>query len=228
MYNGQVVPLQCSVLRYVYDDFNQEQAAQVFSGAVPEYNEVWWFYPSADSLAPNRYVVYNYMENVWVIGGMTRYAWLYDSAKNAPIAAGADRLVQHEFGLDDGYEAMPAPIHAYIESAEFDIEDGDRFSFVRRVIPDITFQNSTATTPQVTLTLYPMKSSGSGFHGSVGGVNAQGINRIASGVVEEFTQQLNLRVRGRQLVMRIESNQLGTTWQAGSMRLDLRPDGQKG
>jgi hypothetical protein len=130
--------------------------------------------------------------------------------------------------LDDATTPDVAPIHAFIESAEFDIDDGDKFTFVRRVIPDITFQNSTAANPTATLTLYPMKSSGSGFHDSIGGSRAGNIDRVASGTVERFTEQLNLRVRGRQLVMRIESNELGTTWQAGAMRIDIRPDGQKG
>jgi hypothetical protein len=228
VYNGQVQPLKCDVLRYVYDDLNRDQIEQVFAGAVPEYNEVWWFYPGAGSLTPNKYVIFNYVDNTWSMGTMTRFAWTYDATIGAPFAAGDDRLVQHEFGLDDSYTEVPTPIHAYIESAEFDIDDGDRFSFVRRVIPDITFQDSTAPTPSVTLTLYPMKSSGSGFHSSVGGVNASGVDRVASGTVERFTEQLNLRVRGRQLVMRIESNTLGTAWQAGAMRLDIRQDGGRG
>jgi len=228
VYNGQVQPLVCNVLRYVYDNLNKDQIEQVFAGTVTQFNEVWWFYPTGTSDVPDSYVIYNYVENIWSLGTLTRYAWLDNTFKGFPVAAGEDRLVQHEFGTDNGYDALPEPIHAFIESAEFDIDDGDKFAFVRRVIPDITFRNSTSPSPSATLTLYPMRSSGSGFKDSVGGVRSSNINRTASGVVEEFTEQLNIRVRGRQLVMRIESAQLGTTWQAGAMRLDLRADGGRG
>jgi len=227
-YNGQVQVLKCDLLRYVFDRLNREQLSQVFAGVVQQFNEIWWFYPSTDSNVPDSYVIFNYDDLTWSMGSMTRYAWLFDGVVGFPVAAGEDRLLQHESGIDDLYTGEAEPIHAYIESSEFDIEDGDRFMFVRRVIPDITFRNSTNPNPSATLTLYPMRSSGSGFHGSVGGVNAQGIDRVASGTVEQFTEQLNLRVRGRQLVMRIESAELGTTWQAGSMRLDTRPDGGRG
>jgi hypothetical protein len=228
VYDGRVQPLKCSLLRYVFDRVNHEQIGQVFAGVVPQFNEVWWFYPSGDSTVPDSYVIYNYADATWSMGELTRFAWMFDSLRGAPIAAAQDRLIEHESGIDDNTTEVTLPVAAYIESAEFDIDDGDKFTFVRRVIPDITFQNSTAANPSATLTLYPMKSSGSGFHGSVGGVNADGIARVASGTVERFTEQLNLRVRGRQLVMRIESDQIGTTWQAGSMRLDIRPDGGRG
>jgi hypothetical protein len=228
VYNGQVQTLNCDLLQYVFGDFNFEQMLQVTAGTVEEYNEVWWFYPSAGSTVPNRYVVYNYAENIWYMGNMTRYAWNDSGILDRPLAAGDDRLVSHELGTDDNYADVPAPIHSYIESAEFDVGDGDKFSFVRKVIPDITFRGSTTASPTATLTLYPMRSSGSGFHGSVGGDNAAPIVRGVSAPVETFTEQLYLRVRGRQLVMRIESNQLGTTWQAGAIRLELRPDGARG
>jgi hypothetical protein len=228
IYNGQVQPIKCDVLRYVYDDLNQVQLQQVVAASVSQYNEVWWFYPSKDSTVPDKYVIYNYVDGTWSIGSLTRYAWVDSGLLESPVASGDDRLLQHENGLDDEYTEDPQPIHAYIESAEFDIDDGDRFAFVRRILPDITFRNSTAANPTATITLYPMKSSGSPLGSSVGGVDNAPVVRSASGTVEQFTQQLNIRVRGRQLVLRIESNQLGTTWQAGSMRLDLRLDGGRG
>jgi len=228
VYNGQVQTLNCDLLQYVFNDFNFDQVLQVTAGTVEEYNEIWWFYPSSGSIVPDRYVVYNYAENIWYMGNMTRYAWNDSRILDRPLAAGADRLVSHEFGTDDNYTDVSEPIHSYIESAEFDLEDGEKFSFVRKVIPDITFNGSTSASPTATLTLYPMRNTGSGFGSSVGGDDNAPMVRGVSAPVETFTEQLYLRVRGRQLVMRIEANQLGTTWQSGAMRLELRPDGQRG
>lgn len=228
IYNGQVQPLKCDVLRYIYDDINSDQFQQVFAASVSRFNEMWWFYPSKNSTVPDKYVIYNYVDGTWSIGNLTRYAWVDSGLLGAPIGAGDDRLVLHEVGTDDEYTDDPQPIHAYIETSEFDIDDGDRFAFVRRIIPDITFRDSTAANPTATLTLYPLKDSGSAIGTSVGGTDNAPIVRSASVPVEQFTRQLNIRVRGRQLIMRIESNQLGTTWQAGSMRLDMRLDGQRG
>jgi hypothetical protein len=228
VYNGQVQTLNCDLLQYVFNDFNFDQVLQVTAGTVEEYNEIWWFYPSSGSIVPDRYVVYNYAENIWYMGNMTRYAWNDSGILDRPLAAGADRLVSHEFGTDDNYTDVSEPIHSYIESAEFDLEDGEKFSFVRKVIPDITFNGSTSASPTATLTLYPMRNTGSGFGSSVGGDDNAPMVRGVSAPVETFTEQLYLRVRGRQLVMRIEANQLGTTWQSGAMRLELRPDGQRG
>jgi hypothetical protein len=133
----------------------------------------------------------------------------------------------HEYGVDDASTNIPAAIAAYIESAEFDIDDGDRFGFVYRALPDMTFRGSTATSPTATVTLIPMKNSGSGAHGSIGGVTNSTVIRTASAPIEEFTGQVFIRVRGRQMIMRIESDQLGTTWQLGGVRLDIRPDGRR-
>jgi hypothetical protein len=226
-YSGQVQTLKCDLLQYIFTDFNEDQALQVFAGTVEEYNEIWWFYPSAGSVVPNKYVVYNYAENIWYMGEMTRYAWLDSGILASPLAAGADRLVLHEQGTDDLYTDIPTPIHSYIESSAIDMDDGEKFVFVRKVFPDITFTGSTAASPQATLTLYPMTASGSPYGASVGGEDAAPIVRGASAPVETFTEQLYLRVRGRQLIMRIESNTLGTKWQAGAMRLELRPDGAR-
>jgi hypothetical protein len=197
----------------------------VFAASVSRFNEMWWFYPGAGSLVPNKYVIYNYADRTWSVGTLTRFAWVDSGLIGAPLGATTNNLVLHETGVDDATTDTPQPIHAYIESAQFDIDDGDKFAFVRRVLPDITFRNSTNPNPTATVTLYPLKTSGSAFGSSVGGVDSAAVTRSASGTVEQFTEQLNIRVRGRQLVMRIESNQLGTTWQAGSMRLDIRQDG---
>jgi hypothetical protein len=227
-YNGQVQTLKCDLLQYVFTDFNEAQALQVFAGTVEEYNEIWWFYPSVGSTAPNKYVVYNYAENIWYMGEMTRYAWLDNGILESPLAAGEDRLVLHEQGVDDQYDAVPAPIHSFIESAAIEMDDGDRFMLVRKVFPDVTFTGSTGNNPQITLTLIPMKSSGAPYGSSVGGEDTGDVVRGVSMPVETFTQQLYLRIRGRQVIMRIDGNTLGTKWQAGAMRFDIRPDGLRG
>jgi hypothetical protein len=226
-YNGQVQPLRCDVLRTVFDDFTETQALQVFAGTVEEFNEVWWFYPSRDSDVPNKYVVYNYGQDIWYTGELTRFAWNDSALLEAPLGAGQDRLVYHELGADDLYTETPAPIRAYIESSAVDIDNGERFAFVRKVFPDVTFTGSEAANPAATMTLYPMKAPGTPFGGSVGGDDSAGVVRGVSAPVETFTEQLYLRVRGRQLVVRFESNMLGVRWQLGVPRLEVRPDGMR-
>jgi hypothetical protein len=176
----------------------------------------------------DRYVVYNYVENVWYYGTMGRTAWIDSGLRDFPVAATySHNLVNHESGVDDNETGTPVAIDAYIESAEFDLDDGDRFGFVYRLLPDITFRGSTATTPQVTFTMYPMTNSGSGYGQSIGGSESAPVTRSVSVPVEEFTGQIYTRVRGRQMVLRVGSNQLGTTWQLGAPRMDIRPDGRR-
>jgi hypothetical protein len=140
-----------------------------------------------------------------------------------------DSLIYSEIGNDDGAGMNNVAIPAYITSAEFDLDDGHSFSFVWRVLPDLTFRGSTTTSPKVTMYLYPLKNSGSGYTNpaSVGGSNSATVTRTAVLPIEEFTGQIFTRVRGRQLAMKIESTELGVAWQLGSPRLDLRPDGRR-
>lgn len=226
-YNGSVQTLRCDLRQFVFDDFNFDQALQVVAGSNEAFNEIWWFYPTADSLVPNRYVVYNYLEDVWYYGDTTRYAWIDHVVRDKPIAAMGDRLVYHEVGNDDQSSAVPAPIPAFIESAEFDIDDGDRFGFVYRILPDVTFEASTVTNPAVTFTLYPMANSGTGFGTSVGGTDTRNVVRSATFPVEKFTGQVFVRVRGRQMVLRVASTELGVAWQLGAPRIDIRQDGRR-
>lgn len=230
-YDGRVNALNCDLRQYVFSDFNFIQQQQVFASTVQQFNEVWWFYCSANSSVVDRYVVYNYAEQVWYYGNLSRTAWVDSSTFNTlPVAATyANKLVYHEVGVDDLTNTTPEPISAYITSSEFDIEDGDRFSFVWRVIPDITFRGSTAASPSATLTLLPLQNSGSGYNSpqSLGGSSNRPIVRAATVPIEQFTGQVNIRVRGRQLSMKLESSDLGVQWQMGAMRLDLRPDGRK-
>jgi len=229
MYDGRIQTLNCDLRRYVFGDLNQGQAAQVFSSTNEGFNEVWWFYCSANSTSVDKYVVYNYLEKVWYYGTMARTAWLDSGLLNFPIATTyVNNIVNHEDGVNDNMTATTAPIEAYISSCEFDINDGHNFGYVWRVLPDLTFGDSTTdpsgAQPQVTLTLYPMTSSGSGAGTAV----SAGITKIAEyNITEEFTGIVYTRVRGRQLILKMGSNQINTSWQMGAPRIDIRPDGRR-
>ena len=231
-YDGRTQTLRCDLRQYIFDDINQLQMEQVCCGTNEGFNEVWWFYCSANSVVIDKYVVYNYGEDIWYYGNLARTAWLDSGLQSGPIAATyVNNLVNHEVGNDDGTGEELVPIPAYISSAEFDLNDGHNFSFVWRALPDITFRGSTnnGTPPSVTMTLLPLRNSGSGFTNpaSVGGSNSAGITRTAVFPIEEFTGQVYPRVRGRQMALRIDSTTLGVAWQMGAFRLDLRPDGRR-
>jgi len=227
-YDGRLQTLNCDLRRFIYQDINLEQNQQVFASTNEGFNEVWWFYCSASSLTIDRYVIYNYQEKVWYYGTMARTAWLDSGLRDYPIAATYSyNLVNQEYGLDNNETATPAGIEAYISSSEFDIDDGDRFGFVWRMLPDLTFAGSDASpTPQVTYTLYPMQNSGSGT-GTAVNKDVDKLTGAQYTVTEGFTGQINTRVRGRQLILKVSSDNLGTTWQLGSTRIDIRPDGRR-
>jgi hypothetical protein len=230
-YDGRVQTLRCDLRQYVYNDINLSQAAQIVATTNEGFNEVWFFYCSANSIAIDKYVTYNYAEDVWAYGTMGRTAWLDSGLRNYPMAATYSyNIVYHENGVDDNQTGTPQPIYAMISTAEFDIDDGDRFGFVRRILPDITFAGSTAANPQVTLTLTPMQNSGSGYNDpqSVGGDASALVVRSATVPIEAFTGQVFIRVRGRQMILTMSSNQLGCTWQMGAHRLDIKQDGGRG
>jgi hypothetical protein len=213
VYEGRIQTLNCDLRRYVFNDFNQDQAAQVFAGTNEGFNEVWWFYCSANSTEVDRYVVYNYLEKVWYYGNMGRTAWLDSGLLSFPLAATyLNNLVNHEDGVDDNITAVPASIAATISSSEFDIGDGHNFGFVWRVLP------------RVTMTLQGLSNSGSGVQEQAG---QQVIKGSTYAITEEFTGQIYTRVRGRQMIFKIDSDQLGTTWQLGAPRIDIRPDGRR-
>jgi hypothetical protein len=230
MYDGRAQPLQCDVRKYVFNDFDTDQYGQVFSGTNEAFHEVWWFYCSSGSTTIDSYVIYNYLEKIWYYGTLARTAWLDSGLRDKPLAATYNlNLVDHETGIDDNIGATAAAISAYVVSSDFDIGDGDRFSLVNRVIPDVSFDGSTATNPVTTMTLYALASSGSGYNSpaSEGGSSNATITRTASSPVEVFTDLINIRVRGRQLAMKFESSAAGVTWQLGTSRLDIRPDGRR-
>jgi hypothetical protein len=230
-YDGRTQTLRCDLREYIFSDINQSQNQQVFAGTNEGFNEVWWFYCSAGSTVVDKYVVYNYAEDIWYYGTMGRTAWLDSGLRDYPIAATySQNLVDHEIGVDDNETGTTLPIAASIGSSEFDIDDGHNFGFIWRVLPDLTFRGSTGDlTPQCNMTLIPMRNSGSGFTtpASTNGTSTAEIQRIATAPIEEFTGQVYIRVRGRQLIFKVDSNRVGTTWQLGVPRLDLKPDGRR-
>jgi len=237
-YDGRVQTLRCDLRQYIFEDINLDQADQIFASTNEGFNEVWFFYCSAGSSTIDRYVIYNYFENngegVWYYGTMARTAWLDSGLRNYPMAAtyqgnNTGNVVYHEYGVDDNSTGTPVAIASSIGSAEFDIDDGDHFGFVYRILPDITFRGSTANSPQVTMTLIPMQNSGSGYNDpiSLGGNADATIVRTATVPIEQFTGQVFVRVRGRQMILQIDNEQLGSTWQLGSPRIDIRQDGRR-
>jgi hypothetical protein len=230
-YDGRTQTLRCDLRQYIYQDINLAQSPQVFAGTNEGFNEVWWFYCSATSNAIDRYVTYNYAEDVWAYGTMARTAWLDSGLRDVPVAATYSyNLVNHEQGNDNNETGTPVAINAVIGSAEFDIDDGDHFGFVWRMLPDITFRGSDTASPQVTMTLIPMQNSGSGYNDpiSLGGNSDATVVRTSTSVIEQFTGQVYVRVRGRQMILQVESSQLGCAWQLGSPRIDIKQDGRRG
>jgi hypothetical protein len=233
-YDGRVQTLNCDLRRHVFSDFNPLQAQQVYCGTNEGFNEVWWFYCSKNSDVADKYVIYNYIENVWYYGNLGRTAWLDSGLLAYPIAATYDsEIVQHEDGVDAYALGNITALPAYIASSEFDIGDGHNFGFVWRVLPDLTFQGSSSVAgvsgsgvpePKVDMTLLPLQNSGSGVSGSASGAVAR---KATYAITEQFTGQIYTRVRGRQMIFQISSSQIGTTWQLGAPRIDIRPDGRR-
>jgi len=296
-YAGRVETIPCTVRQYVFGDLNKDQAFQIVSGSNEGFSEVWWLYPSADSQSNNRYVIFNYLENIWYYGTINRTAWLDSPLRQFPMAAfsvqnsyldtaidstitsipllnassypnegtiiiesekisytsnngsalsgcvrgvdgttaashaqyvpvtyiAANQLIYHETGVDDGIVNPPLPMESYIQSSDFDIGDGHNFGFVWRILPDITFDGSTATTPTLNMVVKPRQNSGTQY----GTPDAPRVERTATYPVEQFTGQVYTRIRGRQMAYRIESTETGVNWQLGTPRIDIRPDGRR-
>ena len=230
VFDGRTNSLDCDLREYVFRDININQYQQVFSGTNEQFNEVWWFYPSLNSTVVDRYVIYNYVEKAWYYGTLGRTAWIdVGLFSNYPIAATyVNNLVQHEVGCDDNSTAVTQPINSYITSSEFDLDDGDRFGFVWRVLPDLTFRGSTVENPSILMTLLALQNSGSGYDPvTFGGSDSGTVTRTATVPIEKFTGQVNVRVRGRQMSIKLESSDIGVQWQMGAFRIDIRPDGRK-
>ena len=230
MYSGRVETLPCSLRQYIFADINKDQAFQVFCGSNEAYNEIWWFYCSGNSNTVDKYVIYNYLDRVWYYGSMSRSAWLDSGIRQYPMAANYEnRILYHESAVDDVSGLTPVPINSYVQSSDFDIGDGHNFGFVWRILPDINFNGSNINNPQVTMTVKPRRNSGSPYgtadNPDVISANNYGASSVYN--IQEFTGQVYTRLRGRQLAFRIESTTLGVSWQLGSPRIDIRPDGRR-
>ena len=227
VYGGGVQRLPCTVRDYIFTDFNLLQAEKVTAGTNTSFSEVWWFYPSKNSVENDKYVIYNYQQKIWYYGNLARTVWLDRGIESNPVAAGTDHyLYQHESGLDDGSTEPVSAIASYVESSQFDIGDGDQFSFINRIIPDLTFRDSTATSPKATFTLQTRNFPGGEYLQS----DVKDITRseaATDSVVEQFTNQVNLRLRGRSFAVKVASSDTGVTWRLGSPRLDVKPDGRR-
>jgi hypothetical protein len=225
-YDGRVQTLVCDLRRHIFNDLNVDQSLQIFAGTSEGFNEVWWFYCSANSTEVDKYVIYNYQERIWYYGELGRTAWLDSGLLSFPIAATYSKnIVNHEDGVDNNETATPTAIEAYISSAEFDIEDGHNFAEVWRMLPDLTFDGSTPnSSPELEITLFGLTNSGSGVTSQQSGTVTKGSTFV---ITEEFTGQINTRVRGRQMILKGGSTKLGTTWQLGATRLDIRKDGRR-
>jgi len=226
MYSGRVETLPCSLRQYIFNDINKDQAFQIFSGSNEAYNEIWWFYCSTNSNQIDKYVIYNYLDRVWYYGSMARSAWLDSGIRQYPMAADYDQyLYDQEFGLDDGSTSPATPVDAFVQSSDFDIGDGDQFMFIRRIIPDLNFSTSTAATPEVEFTM-----TARNYNGNVTGQGTDSGDVIRSSVVsgqDNYTNQLFMRLRGRQMNLKVSSDTTGVKWRLGSPRLEMRPDGRR-
>ena len=309
VYSGTVDTLPCALRQYVFDDINESQLDQVYSGSNEKYNEIWWFYCSAGSTQINRYVIYNYLEKLWYYGQLPRTAWydshvrgypigtmnqrteleitgvdngaitsvsirragqylippvspistittsgfgsgaqfsvLYNSsgvAQTVTILGGgsgytlgdvltvlggsADSLaLLHEYGLDDAITNPPSAIANFIESADFDIGDGDSFTYVKRIIPDVDFIGSTNSAPSVNITISARDYPGQGLFRTANSAVESGSK--VSLQVYNYTNQNWIRLRGRQIAFRIGSTDTGVKWQLGTFRLDTQQDGRR-
>ena len=230
MYTGRVDTLPCSLRQYIYSDINLTESSQVIAGTNEGYNEVWWFYCSANSNVIDKYVIYNHLERTWYYGTMSRTAWFDSSLRDFPLATGYNgQLVYHENGVDDGTTNPPSPITAYVQSSDFDIGDGHNYGFVWRMIPDISFNGSYVNNPSATMSLLPRVNPGANYNTSNTPTltSTQNYTSQRSYEVQQFTQILYTRVRGRQMSFKVQSTGLGVQWQLGVPRIDSRADGER-
>jgi hypothetical protein len=230
MYSGRVETLPCTLRSYVYNDINMSQAFQFFAGTNEGFNEVWWYYCSATSTTIDKYVVYNYLERIWYYGTLARTAWIDSPLRVEPMATTyGNQLLYHETGVDDGTTNPPSPITAYVQSADFDIGDGHNFGFVYRIIPDVTFDGSTVNAPALDFTVRPRQFPGTNYGNSNNPAVISSISYAGQRTynVQQFTEQVYVRIRGRQMAFKVGSDTLGTAWQLGVPRIEVRPDGRR-
>jgi hypothetical protein len=219
VYTGRVETLPCSLRNHVFLNFNFDQIEQVVSGTNEAWQEVWWFYPTANSNTNNAYVIYNYLEKIWYYGSIERTAWIDSGLREYPQAVGGSIVYNHEQGVDDDV----LPMTSFITTNDFDVGDGENFLLIRRILPDLNFEGSTAANPQVVMTMRPRNFPGSNYSGT----NQPTVTQSVSVPVEQYTEQVFIRARARQMGFKIQSTDLGVQWQLGAPRLDGRGDGKR-
>jgi hypothetical protein len=216
MYSGRVETLPCTLRSHVFDNINYAQADQIITGTNEGWNEIWWFYPTADSQVNNAYVIYNHLDKIWYYGSIERTAWSDSSLREYPQAVNSYKVYNHE----DGVDADTLPLESNISSSDFDLVDGDQFILTKRIIPDVSFTGSTASAPEVTMYIKPRNFPGTPYSNTESG-------RVIETSVDQYTDQIFMRARARQMAIEIASTSLGVQWQLGSPRLDGRPDGKR-
>jgi len=241
MYNGTMSVLPCTLRDYVYNNINLQQGYEIFAGVNNGFNEVWWFYPSITGpngtgtvSNPNstidRYVIFNYLDTTWYYGNLQRTAWDNNSLRNFPIATGYNgQLIYHESGVDDGTTSPASPITCYVQSSDFDIGEGNNFGFAWRLVPDVNFDGSAVNDPVMTFTLLPRQNPGAAYGSDNvdAVVSANNYYQTPQYLIQQYTQQVYIRARGRQMALVVGSTGLGVQWQLGIPRLDIRPDGRR-
>jgi hypothetical protein len=230
VYNGRVQTLPCTLRTYVFQNINLSQQFQFFAGINDAFSEVWWFYCSENSTDIDRYVVYNYLENIWYYGTMARTAWTDNPLREVPVAAGyGGQILYHETGNDDGSTNPPTAIDCFVQSADFNLEDGDSFGYVWRIIPDLTFDGSSAPSPTAQFSIRPRQFPGTAY-GPANNPDVQSANNYLGQRtynVQQFTPQVNVRIRGRQMALRVGSNTTGVAWQLGTPTADIKASGRR-
>jgi len=236
MYSGRTETLPCTLREYVFQDINMTQSQQFLSGTNEGFNEVWWFYCSANSNYIDRYVIYNHLERIWYYGNLARTAWLDSPLRSTPTAASYivgsttnSALIYHEQGVNNGETNPPTAIDAFAQSSDFDIGDGHNFGFVWRLIPDVSFNGSTNNNPTLNFTVLPRQNPGANYgkDDNPAVVSTQNYQNQRVYAIQQFTEYAYVRMRGRQMAFKVESNELGTQWQLGVPRIDIRPDGRR-
>jgi hypothetical protein len=218
-YSGRVETLPCTLRNHVFQNFNYDQAQQVVCGTNEGWHEIWWFYPTANSNTNDAYVAYNYLEKVWFYGSLERTAWLDSALRQYPQAVGNYQMFDHERGVDDNV----LPMTSFITTNDFDVGDGENLLLIKRILPDINFEGSTAANPQVLLTMRPRNFPGSAYSST----NQPTVTQTTTVPVEQYTEQVFIRARARQMGFKIQSSDLGVQWQLGAPRLDGRADGKR-
>jgi hypothetical protein len=220
IYDGRVNTLPCTIRDYIFKDINYDQADQIICGTNEGWNEIWWFYPSAGSTINDRYVIYNFVEAIWYYGNIERTAWLDSPLRRYPQAVGGYYVYDHENGTNDD----TSPMNSFITSSDFDLTteagEGEQFMLTKRILPDVNFNGSTAASPTLNMTFKPRNFPGSSYE-------TEPDLPIIETSIDQYTNQVFIRTRARQMGFKISSDALDVQWQLGTPRVEARPDGKR-